>query len=71
MNIVTATMIAKETNKGFTTPYLQSHRIVIEPTDTESCCIVHRDGIMISPRWNPRAEDLLRDDYVVVGLVNE
>ena len=39
-------------------------RIKIKPTDTVDCCVV-TDGKKGSPRWNPQAEDLIADDWIV------
>lgn len=36
----------------------------IRPTDTDECCIVSR-AKKEAPRWNPQAEDLTADDWVV------
>lgn len=38
--------------------------IKIRPTDTDECCIVSIAKNEV-PRWNPQAEDLTADDWVV------
>ena len=40
--------------------------LMIQPTDTESCCIISRaDGTNVRPRWQPQLEDLIADDWGV------
>ena len=36
----------------------------IRPTDTDECCIVS-GAKKEAPRWNPQAEDLTADDWVI------
>jgi hypothetical protein len=36
----------------------------IRPTDTDECCIVS-GAKKEAPRWNPQAEDLIANDWVV------
>lgn len=38
--------------------------IKIRPTNTHECCIVS-NAKKEAPRWNPQAEDLIADDWVV------
>ena len=38
--------------------------IKIRPTDTDECCIISV-AKKEAPRWNPQAEDLTADDWVV------
>lgn len=38
--------------------------IKIRPTDTDECCIVSNQK-KEAPRWNPQAEDLIADDWIV------
>lgn len=41
--------------------------IRIIPTNDEACCIVLTESGLIAPRWNPTAEDLTADDWIVTG----
>ena len=40
------------------------NEIKIRPTNTYECCIVS-NAKKEAPRWNPQAEDLIADDWVV------
>jgi hypothetical protein len=41
-------------------------KIYILPTNTPMCCIVSMNGVKKpAPRWEPTAEDLTRDDWMV------
>ena len=41
--------------------------ITIQPTNGPMCCIIYGPEIDRStPRWNPQADDLLADDWVLV-----
>lgn len=44
-----------------------AYRFRVEPTNTPDCCVAH-SGAMKSPRrgWQPKAEDLIADDWLVV-----
>lgn len=40
----------------------------IFPTNSSECCIVtNRSAQRSHPRWNPTADDLMADDWKVVG----
>ena len=39
----------------------------IFPTNGDACCIILSDGGRIAPRWNPTADDLTADDWIVEG----
>ena len=40
--------------------------LMIQPTNTESYCMISRiDGMHRSPRWQPSLEDLIADDWTV------
>ena len=41
--------------------------IRIVPTNDTACCIVLTGSGLIAPRWNPTAEDLTADDWIIVG----
>ena len=43
---------------------------VIKPTNTQLGCIGCNpaDGTPIIPRWQPGADELMRDDYVLVDI---
>lgn len=38
----------------------------LEPTDGWDCCSLHSWRGVVNPRWAPKAEDLLADDWIVV-----
>ncbi|MCL9969796.1 DUF2829 domain-containing protein [Anoxybacillus kestanbolensis] len=78
MNIQEATKLALEKGLCITRTGDELYKFMrIKPTDTPDCCIVFPSpeyeriaGKKISPakRWNPKAEDLLADDWIVIGL---
>ncbi len=39
--------------------------IKIKPTNTSRACEVYRNNSLSVPRWNPQAEDLMADDWIV------
>jgi hypothetical protein len=39
----------------------------IHPTNTPECCIVTNEEGHLSPRWEPKLDDLLADDWGVTG----
>ena len=39
--------------------------ICIVPTDTDKCCFIVENGTTISPRWNPKREDLLATNWAL------
>lgn len=43
-----------------------SDDICIVPTDTDRCCLIVEDETTLSPRWNPKREDLIANDWVLV-----
>lgn len=44
----------------------------IRPTDTEDCCIGYNaQGRRIGKRWNPKAKDLLSEDWYVIRSIDE
>ena len=44
------------------------HHITIEPTNSHMCCIIHSSKRReCAPRWNPTADDLLANDWVLVN----
>ena len=78
MNIIEATKKALEENKAITTPEDKDHGMVFIPTNSMPLGIVivpTKTGIeksggtykekwpTASKFWNPKAEDLLRDDW--------
>ena len=66
MTIQEAVKKAVEIGGFITVPELVGH-IKIKPTDTADCCIpCHWDGSYPSRRWNPTANDLMRDDWLVI-----
>lgn len=40
--------------------------IMVKPTDTDSCCIIESNINPPSRGWQPFAEDLIADDWVVI-----
>lgn len=42
----------------------QGH-IQIRPTNSDKCCIVTTNNKVIHPRWQPKADDLTADDWMV------
>lgn len=66
MNIFEAAKLAFAQNKCITRSEF-SDFFRIQPTNTESCCIISRaDGTNMSPRWQPSLNDLIADDWEVV-----
>ncbi len=64
MNIQEATKKAMETNKNI---QRDSIGIKIKPTNGWECCLlIHPTKQEYAPRWNPKAEDLMADDWEVV-----
>lgn len=49
--------------------WMSEYRPRIEPTDTPDCCIFHSRATQ-NPRrgWQPAAEDLIADDWYLLGL---
>lgn len=39
----------------------------IKPTNTPECCWVLRKGKAPCPRWEPKAEDLMADDWEITS----
>lgn len=74
MNIQEATKKALESGKYITREGLAGEigRIRIKPTDTPDCCIVlisdprKIPSARVGKRWNPQAEDLMADNWIVV-----
>lgn len=65
MNICEATKLASAQNKCIARSEF-SDFIRIQPTDTESCCIIScADGTNMCPQWQPQLEDLIADDWGV------
>ena len=66
MNIQTAVAVAMSLGRHISRPGWPT---AIEPTNTDACCIIHmKDGSKLpGPRWNPTAEDLVADDWMVVS----
>lgn len=66
MFIHEAASIAHKSNLGMRRKqYPEGSQII--PTNDCTCCIVLMEGGPIRPRWNPNAEDLTADDWIVVG----
>lgn len=45
-----------------------SGRFKIKPTDTPDCCLAAIDNKPPRRGWQPKAEDLLADDWTIVWL---
>lgn len=76
MNIQEATKLAMETG-GFITRDIEEFKAYrILPTSTDECFIIHiakdfveKVGTSIpGKRWNPKAEDILANDWAVKSL---
>lgn len=65
MNIKEAVEIANQRNVHITRRQW-NNGIVIEPTNTDKCCIVHKERKPSANRWNPKAEDLTANDWIVI-----
>lgn len=64
MNIQEATKKALEEHKHI---QRRAQKIQIKPTDSEYCCLVwHPTKMEYGARWNPKAKDILADDWEVV-----
>ncbi|EHM46142.1 Thoeris anti-defense Tad2 family protein [Flavonifractor plautii] len=64
MEIQKAVRKAVETG-GFITRPLWCGRLHIKPTNEPECCVLHGKGRAPCPRWQPKAEDLMADDWEV------
>lgn len=65
MNIIEATKQATENGKSI---YNTKSKIKVKPTDTVDCYMLERvdDGKINVGRWNPKAKDILSNDWIVV-----
>lgn len=66
MFIHEATAIAHKSNLAMRRKKYPEELQII-PTNDCNCCIMLIEGGPIRPRWNPTAEDLTADDWIVVG----
>lgn len=64
MNIQKATTAAMAINGLITRAPWRGH-LHIKPTDWPECCFAHTKGETPCPRWEPKAEDLMADDWEV------
>lgn len=77
MFINQAIALARKSNKCITREAWEpvkracySAGIQILPTDTPDCCVIYSEACKtIARAWNPRAEDLLADDWLVVDAL--
>jgi hypothetical protein len=66
MNLVTACKYSQYVGEPIYRKSLPE--MLILPTDTENCCVVSGiDGERKRPRWNPRLDDLIAEDWAVRG----
>lgn len=74
VNINEATKQAIKGNKYISRQHAQlfgyGKGIKIKPTNKSDCCIVFMEGKSSAKRWNPQAEDLTADDWIVVDQIN-
>lgn len=40
--------------------------IYILPTNSIDCCVLMSDNQQSAPRWNPYADDLIANDWIVI-----
>jgi len=66
MNIQEATRKALAEKKLMTREGEAFLKCRLEPTDGWDCCSLHSWRGVVNPRWAPKAEDLLADDWIVV-----
>lgn len=64
MYIHEAVALAVKTGGYMTRPFF-AEALHIEPTNLPERCILHAKGRAPCPRWQPGAEDLTADDWMV------
>ena len=64
MFIHEAVQVAQEID-GYIVRRRDARRIRIKPMDGTMCCAVYIKNQDPQPRWQPKAEDLLADDWTV------
>lgn len=64
MTIQEATAKAMEQGRAITRRSWKGHAFV-RPTNTPDCCFLFGSGEAPGPRWNPKAGDLMADDWDV------
>ena len=70
MNIIEATREAMRRGVGITNASMRKRGFYVLPTNTDECYLIVPKGWKIghgvpAPRWNPRAEDILTEDWEV------
>lgn len=74
VNIVEATKKALEQGTGIINEKLEAANYYILPTNTAECFLLipigltHASQEKVCPRWNPKATDILSDDWQVYHL---
>lgn len=68
MEIKEAIEIAMQKN-AYVTRRQWNNGVVIEPTNTDKCCIIHKKGRSSANRWNPKAEDLTANDWIATDII--
>ncbi len=67
MNIQEACKLAIASGKKITREdeFWEYGNLKIEPTDTDECCIAYSGPIDKCARWEPKAEDLVANDWKI------
>lgn len=66
MNIKDAIIEANKSTGHIARGGWRSKELFIKPTNTDKCCIFYKKGKPFANRWNPKAEDLIANDWIVV-----
>lgn len=64
--IQTAVKRALNKNKFIMRKAYEFMEIKIKPTNTPDCCICFIEGKPSAKRWNPKAEDLIANDWIML-----
>lgn len=71
MNIQQATeIVKKDKDKGIRRMIWRKDKLVLKPTDTETCVEMYLDGSLLTNRWNPSAKDLMSLDWEICNIKN-
>lgn len=67
MKLNNAMELAKQQRRGITRGSWLKQSLWLIPSNTTLCMIMMSGDEMLSKRWNPKAEDITADDWLVYG----